>query len=67
MVLDVVGGKLEWDYLEAIRFVLLSGSNDVLEEMIVMGCMDVRCWVKSVGFDVKLVMRGVVGEFKIIM
>ena len=64
---DAAGGKPEWDYSEAIRFALLPGSNDVLEEMIVMGRMDARRWAKSVGFDVKLAMRGSVGESKITM
>ena len=64
---DAAGGKPEWDYSEAIRFALLPGSNDVLEEMIVMGRMDARRWAKSVGFDVKLAMRGAVGESKITM
>ena len=32
-----------------------------------MGRMDARRWAKSVGFDVKLAMRGAVGESKITM
>lgn len=46
---DAAGGEPSWDYSEAIRYALLPGSNEILEEMVVMGRMDAKRWAQATG------------------
>ena len=46
---DAAGGEPSWDYSEAIRYALLPGSNEILEEMVVMGRTDAKRWAEATG------------------
>lgn len=48
---DAAGGAPDLDYNEAIRYALLPGSDEILEQLVVMGRKDARRWVESSEFS----------------